>query len=334
MTDTRFDVLGIGNAIVDILAMTDDDVLVREGLAKGSMRLIDAAEADRLYGQMGPTRMMSGGCAGNTVAGVASFGGRAAFIGKVAADAFGRIYRHDIRSAGIAFDTADLAPSVAPTASSMILVTPDGERTMNTHLGACQHLTAADIDPATVEAAAITYLEGYLWDPPAAKEAFRVAAGIAHAKGRLVALTLSDSFCVDRFRAEFLDLLRSGTVDIVFANAAEARALYQTADLDTAVAALRGDAKLAAVTLSEEGSLVVTREETVRVAAQPIERLVDTTGAGDLYAAGFLFGLARGQDLATCAGFGGIAAAEIISHVGARPEATLADLARQSGYAI
>lgn len=330
MTDHRFDVLGIGNAIVDILAFMEDDFLVKQGLAKGSMRLIDAAEAERLYAEMGPARMVSGGCAGNTVSGVASFGGTAAFVGKVAADELGRLYRHDIRALGIDFGTADLA-SGAPTARSMILVTPDGERTMNTYLGACQHLTPADIDPAVVEAAAITYLEGYLWDPPAAKEAFRVAADIAHAKGRIVALTLSDSFCVDRFRGEFLDLIRSGTVDLVFANAAEAKALYETSDLDAAVAALRQDARIAAVTLSERGSLALTRDETVHVPAHPVETVVDTTGAGDLYASGFLYALARGADLATCARHGGLAAAEIIGHLGARPEARLADLAAQAG---
>ncbi|MEJ1157050.1 adenosine kinase [Prosthecomicrobium sp. N25] len=330
MTGHSFDVLGIGNAIMDILARTDDDFLVREGLAKGSMRLIDTEEAERLYSHMGPARMVSGGCAGNTMAGVASFGGKAAFIGKVAADELGRAYGHDIRAIGVHFDTPVLEAG-APTARSMILVTPDGERTMNTYLGACTHLTPDDIDPEVVGAAGITYLEGYLWDPQAAKEAFRVAAGIAHARGRLVALTLSDSFCVDRYRPEFLDLIRSGTVDIVFANAAEVRSLYQTADFGTALAGLRQDAKLAAVTLSEAGSLVVTREETVQVDAHPVETVADTTGAGDLYAAGFLFGLARGYDMETCARFGGLAAAEIISHLGARPEADLADLARQSG---
>lgn len=333
MSDPRFDVLGIGNAIVDVIARTDDDFLVQEGLAKGSMRLIDADEAVRLYDHMGPARMISGGCAGNTATGVASFGGRAAFIGKVAEDELGRAFQHDIRAVGVAFETAALRDG-PPTARSMILVTPDGERTMNTFLGACTRLTPADIDPAVVEAAGITYLEGYLWDPPEAKEAFRVAADIAHAKGRVVALTLSDSFCVDRFRNEFLDLLRSGRVDLVFANAAEVRSLYQTADFDTALAALRQDAKLAAVTLSENGSLVVSREETVHVAAHPVEAVVDTTGAGDLYAAGFLFGLARGFDHRTCAELGGLAAAEIISHLGARPEASLADLARQNGFPV
>lgn len=333
MSDPIYDVLGIGNAIVDVIARTEDDFLVREGLAKGSMRLIDSEEATRLYSHMPAARMMSGGCAGNTAAGVGSLGGRAAFIGKVAADEFGIAFRHDISAMGIHFPTTALLDG-APTARSMILVTPDGERTMNTFLGACQHLTEADIDEGVVSAAAITYLEGYLWDPPEAKAAFRKAAAIAHRHDRLVALTLSDAFCVDRYRPEFHELLRTGTVDIVFANSAEVKSLYQTSDFDTAVSALRNDAKLAAVTMSEDGSLVVTREETISVSAHPVETVVDTTGAGDLYAAGFLFALARGADLATCATFGGLAAAEIISHIGARPEADLGDLARQSGLSI
>lgn len=333
MSDPIYDVLGIGNAIVDVIARTEDDFLVREGLAKGSMRLINSEEATRLYSHMPAARMMSGGCAGNTAAGVGSLGGRAAFIGKVAADEFGIAFRHDISAMGIHFPTTALLDG-APTARSMILVTPDGERTMNTFLGACQHLTEADIDEGVVSAAAITYLEGYLWDPPEAKAAFRKAAAIAHRHDRLVALTLSDAFCVDRYRPEFHELLRTGTVDIVFANSAEVKSLYQTSDFDTAVSALRNDAKLAAVTMSEDGSLVVTREETISVSAHPVETVVDTTGAGDLYAAGFLFALARGADLATCATFGGLAAAEIISHIGARPEADLGDLARQSGLSI
>jgi adenosine kinase len=333
MNEASRDVLTIGNAIVDVIARAEEDFLVREGLVKGSMRLIDAAEADRLYGHMPQAAMISGGCAGNTAAGVASLGGRVAFIGKVADDAFGAAYRHDLGAAAIHFGTAPLIGG-EPTARSMILVTPDGERTMNTHLGACQHLTEADIDEATVASARVTYLEGYLWDPPAAKQAFRKAAAVAHAHGRQVALTLSDSFCVDRFRPEFLDLLRSRTVDIVFANRAEVQSLYQTADFDSAVAALRQDAALAAVTLSEEGSMVIAGAATTRVPAASVERVVDTTGAGDLYAAGFLYGLARGRDHGVCARLGGIAAAEIISHVGARPEANLADLVRQSGLVV
>jgi adenosine kinase len=328
---TRFDVLTIGNAIVDVIARAEDDFLVAQSLAKGSMRLIDPAEAERLYGLMNATMEISGGCAGNTAAGVASFGLRAAFIGKVADDHLGHVFRHDIRAIGVEFATPALADGT-PTARSMILVTPDGERTMNTYLGACQQLTPADIDVDMVRAAKFIYLEGYLWDPPAAKEAFRTAAAIAHAAGRRVAITLSDSFCVDRFREEFLDLLRTGTVDIVFANEAEAKALYQTSDFDSAVRALREDAKLAAVTLGARGSLVVAREETLRVPVSPVEAFVDSTGAGDLYAAGFLAGLARGETHADCAALGGLAAGEIISHYGARPQASLRDLARQSGF--
>lgn len=327
----HYDVLTIGNAIVDVIAPAEDDFLVAQSLVKGSMRLIDPEEAERLYGLMNATVEISGGCAGNTAAGVSSFGARAAFIGKVADDHLGRVFRHDIRAIGVDFTTAPLLDG-APTARSMILVTPDGERTMNTYLGACQNLTPDDIDTDLVGSAGIIYLEGYLWDPPAAKEAFRKASAAAHAHGRSVAITLSDSFCVDRYREEFLDLLRSGTVDIVFANEAEAKSLYQTADFDSAIAALRLDARLAAVTLGSRGSLVVTREETHQVPVSPVENFVDSTGAGDLYAAGFLAGLSRGVDLAACAALGGIAAGEIITHFGARPQASLKDLARQNGF--
>jgi adenosine kinase len=330
-SSTRYDVLTIGNAIVDVIARAEDDFLVAQALVKGSMRLIDPQEAERLYGLMNQTLEMSGGCAGNTAAGVASFGQRTAFIGKVADDHLGTVFRHDIHAIGVDFTTPALTGG-APTARSMILVTPDGERTMNTYLGACQHLTPADIDADIVAAAKIIYLEGYLWDPPAAKEAFRRAAEIAHAHGRRVAITLSDSFCVDRFRYEFLDLLRTNTVDIVFANEAEAKSLYQTADFDSAIAALRQDAKLSAVTLGARGSLVVTREETHHVPVAPVAAFVDSTGAGDLYAAGFLAGLSRDESLTGCAALGGLAAGEIITHYGARPQASLKDLAAQSGF--
>eukprot|EP01037_Dinobryon_pediforme_P021507 gene21507-22387_t len=330
---TRFDVLTIGNAIVDVIARAEDDFLVAQKLTKGSMRLIDAEEAERVYDLMSQTMEISGGSAGNTAAGIASFGVRAAFIGKVADDHLGKVYRHDIGAVGVHFGTPPLI-GAAPTARSMILVTPDGERTMNTFLGACQHLTPADIDADVVSAAAITYLEGYLWDPPAAKEAFRHAASIAHTAGRRVAITLSDSCCVDRYRSEFLDLIRTGTVDIVFANEPEVKSLYQTSDFDTAVAALREDAKLSAVTLGANGSLVVTRSETHHVPVAAVDALIDTTGAGDLYAAGFLAGLSRGLELPGCAALGGLAAGEIISHYGARPQASLKDLALQSGFEI
>ncbi len=337
MTDTRFDVLGIGNAIVDVISRTTDDFLVREGLVKGSMRLIDAEEAERLYEHMGPTKEISGGSAGNTIAALAGLGGKAAYFGKVSDDHLGKAFAHDIRAVGVHFETAPLmriAPDHAPTARSMILVTPDGERTMNTFLGACTHLTPADIDAETVAASKIVYLEGYLWDPPAAKEAFREASRIAHAHDRRVALTLSDSFCVERWRPEFLELMRGGFVDVVFANQAEVKALYETADIDAGVAALRADVGLAAVTLSEEGSLVASRDGVVRVAAAPATAVVDTTGAGDLYAAGFLYGLTHGFDHATCAELGGLLAAEIIGHIGARSQSDLADLVRQAGFPV
>ena len=333
MPDLRYDVLGIGNAIVDIIARTEEDFLVREGLAKSSMRLIDAAEADRLYDHMGPAIEASGGSAGNTAAGVASFGGRAAFIGKVADDVFGKLYRHDMKATGVQFATPPLSGG-APTARSMILITPDGERTMNTYLGACQSLSPADIDEETVASSLITYLEGYLWDPPEAKAAFRRAAKIAHEAGRKVSITLSDSFCVDRYRAEFLGLIRDGTIDVLLANDSELRSLYETASFETAVEALSRDCRLAAVTVGAEGALIVEPGNVSKVPATPVDTVVDTTGAGDLFAAGFLFGLARALPLTEAARLGTIAAAEVISHIGPRPATSLASLARQAGFRI
>jgi sugar/nucleoside kinase (ribokinase family) len=333
MPDLKYDVLGIGNAIVDIIARTEEDFLVREGLNKGAMRLIDAAEADRLYDHMGPAIEASGGSAGNTTAGVASLGGKAAFIGKVADDVFGKLYRHDMKATGIQFATPPLGDG-APTARSMILITPDGERTMNTYLGACQALAPGDIDPGTVAAAYVTYFEGYLWDPPEAKDAFRRAAKIAHQAGRKVSLTLSDAFCVDRYRDEFLGLIRNGTIDILLANDSELRSLYETASLEAAVAALKQDCRLAAVTLGPEGALVVAPDGVEKVPATPVETVVDTTGAGDLFASGLLFGLARALAPAEAARLGTIAAAEVISHIGPRPATSLADLARQAGFKI
>lgn len=337
MTDQRFDVLTIGNAIVDVLAHAEEDFLARQHLTKGAMMLIDEARAESLYEAMGPAVVISGGAAGNTAAGLASLGAKAAFIGKLRDDELGRLYRHDVRAAGVHFDTP-LAGEGPATARSFIIVTPDGERTMNTYLGACQNLTEADIDPATVEAASITYLEGYLWDPPLAKIAFRKAADIAHKAGRRVALTLSDSFCVDRYRAEFLELIRTGTVDLLFANEAELKSLYETSDFDTALAALRqeeGSANfLAAVTRSENGAMAVTRDSVVSAPAHPIERLVDSTGAGDLFASGFMAGLTAGRDHEHSLRLGALAAAEIIQHIGARPERKLADLAKEEGLGL
>jgi adenosine kinase len=264
---------------------------------------------------------------------VASFGGHAAFIGKVKDDELGRAFAHDIRAARVAFETKPAGDGPS-TARCYIMVTPDGERTMNTFLGAAQDLKPADIDEAKVASAALIYLEGYLWDPPQAKEAFVKAAAVAHKAGRRVALTLSDAFCVDRYRAEFLDLIRKGTVDIVFANEHELHSLYETADFDTAVKALRHDAKLAVITRSEKGCVVVTRKTVEAVQAMPIDRVVDVTGAGDLFAAGFLIGLARGKDHRTAARLGALAAAEVIQHIGARPAVSLKALAAENGLPV
>jgi adenosine kinase len=333
MVATRFDVLGIGNAIVDVIARTQDDFLIRQKMHKGTMRLIDAAEASRLYDAMGPAVEVSGGSAANTVVGAAGLGARAAFIGKVRDDELGRVFAHDISAAGVSFSTAP-ASGGPPTGRCYVLVTPDGERTMNTYLGAAQDLHPNDIDTEAVAGASILYLEGYLWDPPHAKDAFRKAADIAHAAGRDVALTLSDAFCVDRYRAEFLHLIRNGMVDLVFANERELHSLYETADFDTALNLLRKDARAAVVTRSERGCLFITREETEAVPAVPVEQVVDATGAGDLFAAGFLVGMARGADYRTCARLGALAAAEVIQHLGARPETPLRDLARNNGFDV
>jgi adenosine kinase len=333
MTAPRYDVIGIGNAIVDVIARAEDDFLVAHGMHKGAMALIDQARAEKIYQAMGPAVESSGGSAANTIVGVASFGGHAAFIGKVKDDELGRAFAHDIRAARVAFETkpAGEGPS---TARCYIMVTPDGERTMNTFLGAAQDLKPADIDETKVASSALIYLEGYLWDPPQAKEAFVKAAAVAHKAGRRVALTLSDAFCVDRYRAEFLDLIRKGTVDIVFANEHELHSLYETADFDTAVKALRHDAKLAVITRSEKGCVVVTRKTVEAVQAMPIDRVVDVTGAGDLFAAGFLIGLARGKDHRTAARLGALAAAEVIQHIGARPAVSLKALAAENGLPV
>ena len=328
----RFDVLTIGNAIVDIIAQAEEDFLVREEIAKGAMNLIDADRAEHLYAAMGPATEASGGSAANTAAGVASFGGRAAYFGKVADDQLGTIFAHDIRAAGCHFQTAPL-DGPPPTARSMIFVTPDGERSMNTYLGACVELGPEDVEEDVVAATAITYFEGYLWDPPRAKDAIRQAAEIAHANGRRMAMTLSDSFCVERYRAEFLDLMRSGTVDLTFANEAEAKALYETSDLDSALTALREDCAMSVVTRSEKGAVVVGNGVEAKVEAHPVERVVDATGAGDLFAAGFLHGLTTGREPAECARLGAMAAAEVISHIGPRPQVKLSQLAEQEGLA-
>ena len=333
MTSAKYDVLGIGNAIFDVLVQTDEGFLSRHGMTKGGMALIDEISATSIYRDMGPATEMSGGSAANTIVGVANLGARAAYVGKVRDDQIGRLYTHDIRAAGVAFETRPASDGPA-TGCCYILVTPDGERTMNTYLGAAQELMPDDIDAAQVAASAIIYLEGYLWDPKNAKDAFVKASTIAHDAGRQVALTLSDSFCVDRYRGEFLDLMRGGTVDLVFANEAELHSLYQTSDFDTALTQWRSDTKLGVVTRSEKGCLVASKDGVIAVPAFPIDRIVDTTGAGDLFAAGFLFGLVRGASYENAGRLGALAAAEVIQHIGARPQVSLKELAQQNGLPV
>jgi adenosine kinase len=333
MTAAKYDVLGIGNAIFDVLVQTDEGFLEAHGMTKGGMSLIDEARAAEIYRDMGPATEMSGGSAANTIVGLANLGARTAYVGKVRDDQIGRLYTHDIRAAGVAFETRPAADGPA-TGCSYILVTPDGERTMNTYLGAAQELMPDDIDAAQVASSSIIYLEGYLWDPKSAKDAFVKASTIAHEAGRQVALTLSDSFCVDRYRGEFLDLMRGGTVDLVFANEAELHSLYQTSDFDTALAQLRVDTKLGVVTRSEKGCVVVAKDGVSAVPAFPIDKMVDTTGAGDLFAAGFLFGLVRGAGHEKAGRLGALAAAEVIQHIGARPQVSLKELAKANGLPV
>ncbi|TYC79923.1 adenosine kinase [Stappia sp. BW2] len=333
MTETRFDALCIGNAICDVFAHVEEDFLLQENLVKGSMRLIDTDEAVRLFDKMGQTVRISGGSAGNTAAGIASLGGRPAYFGKVSEDELGDSYYHDMNGTGVYFNTPRLKEG-KPTARSMILITPDGERTMNTYLGACTEFGTADVDEEVVASAAVTYMEGYLWDPADAKKAFLKAAEIAHANGRQVAITLSDSFCVDRYRGEFQGLLTDGVVDLMFANEHELKALYETSDLDSAVNAARESGALTALTLGKEGAMAISREETVKVPAQVVDNVVDLTGAGDLFASGFLFGLARNYKLTEATELGCLCAASVISHVGARPERALNDIATQNGFVI
>ena len=333
MVDAKYDVLGIGNAIFDVLVKTDEKFLAHHGMTKGSMALIDEARAASIYRDMGPATTMSGGSAANTIVGLASFGARAAYVGKVKQDEVGKLYTHDIRAAGVTFDTNPATDGPA-TGCSYILVTGDGERTMNTYLGAAQALSPGDIDPAEIAGARIVYLEGYLWDPKEAKDAFVKAATIAHSAGRQVALTLSDAFCVDRYRDEFVELMRKGTVDLVFANEAELHSLYQTSDFGTALQALRGDIGLGVVTRSEKGCVVASKDGVVAVPASPISELVDTTGAGDLFAAGFLFGLVRNAGYENAGRLGALAAAEVIQHVGARPQVSLKELAQKAGLPV
>lgn len=327
MADPRFDVIGIGNAIVDILVHADDDLLESEGLTKGTMALIDAQESKRLYEQVGSAIECSGGSAANTIAGLASLGGAGAFVGKVHNDQLGTVFSHDIRALGVAFDTPPTETG-PPTATSMVLVTPDAQRTMQTFLGACVNLGPDDIDLDQIADSQITYLEGYLWDPPEAQAAFIKAADAAHQAGRKVSLSLSDPFCVDRHREDFLDLAEHH-VDILFANEEEIMSLYQVDVFDDALQAVRGHCEIAALTRSEKGSVIVSGDEIHMVDAEPVDNLVDTTGAGDAYAAGFLFGVTSGRDLFTSARIGGICAAECISHMGARPDVSFKALVEE-----
>lgn len=329
MTERNYDVVGIGNAIVDIIARCSDAFLSKHDLAKGFMRLIPAGEAGRLYEAMGPAVERSGGSAANTIAGLASLGATCGFIGKVAADQFGGIFRHDIRSLGVTYDTPP-ARDGAPTARCLIFVTPDGERTMNTFLGASVEFAVPDIDQQLVASTKIVYLEGYLFDREEAKAAFKEAAGLARRSGAKVALTLSDAFCVDRHRADFRVLIREGA-DIVFANEREITALYEVNSFAEAADAALQDCELAVLTRSADGSVIVAKGETILIEPEPVREVVDVTGAGDLYAAGFLYGLTRGAPLATCGRLGSLAAAEVISHIGARPEVSLRKLAQDRG---
>ena len=329
MADSQFDVCGIGNAIVDIIGRCDDAFLEAHGAPKGHMQLCDAKTIDRLYNAIGSTIEISGGSGANTMAGIASFGGHAAFIGKVGQDDFGGVFTHDIKTAGVMFETP-ASTSGTPTARSLVLVTPDGERTMNTFLGVSPELGSGEIDQTMIANSAVTYLEGYLFDKAEAKAAFAEAAVYAKAAGRKVSLTLSDGFCVDRHRASFLELIKND-IDILFANEAEITSLYETRSFDNAAGRVADDTALAVLTRSEKGSLIVANGEILAVDAHPVTNVVDTTGAGDLYAAGFLYGYTQGLDHATSARLGGIAAAEIISHIGARPEAKLSDLAKSFG---
>jgi sugar/nucleoside kinase (ribokinase family) len=330
MPDARFDVIAIGSAIVDIIATTDDGFIAREGMTKGTMALISAEQAKTLYDRMGHAVEISGGSAANSMAGIASLGGAPAFIGKVGADKLGEIFSHEITVAGVHFHGGIAGSARLPTALCLILVTPDAQRTMNTYLGACTELGPDDIDAALIAAADVTYIEGYQWDTPQAKQAIRKAAGAAKRAGRKVALTLSDPFVVDRHKGDLESLIRDD-IDILFANEEEAFQLTGTRDFEAAIAALRSAKVLACVTRSAKGAVIVDAGAVVEVPAAPVAKLVDTTGAGDLFAAGFLYGYTHGRDLAGCGRLGALAAAEIISHMGARPETSLKELMSKEG---
>jgi len=324
-----YDVAAIGNAIVDVIAPATDDFLSANALDKGAMMLIDEARGVELYGKMAAGIEASGGSAGNTIAGVASFGGRAAYLGKVAKDQLGDVFAHDMRAIGAHFDTPPLIGGPA-TARSLINVTPDGERTMCTYLGASTEFAADDVDPAIIEGAKIVYLEGYLFDAEAARRAFAKAAGLARGSGRMIAITLSDGFVVERHREALLGFIES-QVDLVFANDTELMAMFQTDDFNDAMAQMRGKVKIAAVTRGAAGSTIAAAGQTFDVSAYPVEKVVDTTGAGDQYAAGFMFGLAKGRPLNVCGQLGSLAASEVISHYGPRPLVNLQDLAASKG---
>lgn len=317
----RLHVLAIGNAIVDVLARTDDDFLTGNGMVKGSMQLINETEAEAIYAKMGPAKEISGGAAANTAAGLAALGAQVGFIGRVRDDQLGAVFTHDIRAQGVEYTTTPATDGLA-TARCFIFITPDGQRTMNTFLGASTRLTSGDLNAEQIQRADVIYVEGYLWDAPEAKQAILDAIAIAKAAGNKVAFTLSDSFCVDRHRPEFVELVRNH-VDILFANEAEIKSLYETQNLNAAAAQAAQDCLVTAITLSEKGAWVLNGSERHAVDAIPGVHVVDTTGAGDLFAAGFLHGLTTGRPLADCATMGCISAAEIISHVGARPEADL-----------
>jgi len=324
MSDPRFDVAGIGNAIVDVLANLDDAFIEAEGLNKGAMQLIDADQATAMYEKLPPAVEASGGSAANTIADLASLGGTGAFMGKVRDDQLGEIFSHDLRSMGVHFDTP-VATEGPATARCLVLVTPDAQRTLMTYLGACVAFGPDDVDEKVIADSQVTYLEGYLFDPPAAKEAFFKAAHGAHAAGRKVSLSLSDPFCVDRYRGEFRSFVKDH-VDVLCANEDEIKSLYETDDFDAAVQAVSAECEIAALTRGEKGSVVVASDMAWEVPAEPVAKVLDTTGAGDAYAAGFLFGLTHGHEMAECARIGGIAAAEVISHYGARPETELKTL--------
>lgn len=329
MSSPPLDVVGIGNALVDVISKCEDDFLVREKVEKGAMTLIDEARAVRLYDHMGPATESSGGSAANTIAGLALLGGKGGFVGKVASDQLGDVFAHDLKSLGVGFGTRRLEGGTA-TGRCLVLVTPDAQRSMSTYLGAGVELSQDDIDGDVIGAAQVLYMEGYLFDPPNAQQAFYKAAAAAHEAGRMVSLTLSDAFCVERYRPEFRHLVET-EVDILFANEDEILALYEVDSFEDALAAVREVARIAAITRSAEGSVVISGPDTFVISADPVARVVDTTGAGDQYAAGFLAGFTQGKDLVTCGKLGSLAAAEVISHMGARPEVDIGKQARTRG---